>query len=650
MMGADETPERFLTGPHESERRSDSWIAYPEPVKRFGTFGLVLLVACTDAPATPEPDASADGSAPDAAASDAGLADASDAGDAGPTDPFPETLVGNDVPAKRVGMFYLVWHAPAAAAMDAILSQNGTPLNLEQVIRSNGAAKYADVYEKWGVEGKAVSLYWMAKPKLGYYCIYRARPNETGAVPDCKNIGATLGTHAAQLVGAGIDHVVIDATNLIDVDPGGGDLLQRRPIEVLFEEWAKLRAQGKKTPQIAVWNAIPPSAVQWQSYLALYQKPEYDGLILHDAKTKKKVFFAVDSQDARAPDPAKIAAFQNAGIEVQRMWTIASTNAAVDRWAFMSYCQAAGKDTTSIVGAGACDQPWTPKSTLGSAVAVAPSFQTGYGSLPWGAAGKLGGLTFRRQWATAFAHMPDWVFVSGWNELVAQPQPSPYGSDPFAKSVGLERDPEGGKLFVDTFGAELGRDIEPTEEYGSAYYDLLQSCTRVFRSNVAKSATGCNFANEPCCATDVPYVNVWALRHDGLKDVLLTTSVSEKTSVLGNGYREVCSRYGTPSVFCVKAAEASTPLAPFVIHAAAAPGRKALYRCLVSPRHFYSLDPQCEGQTAEAPIGFLAQAPTGEMPRRLERCFDGVTGEHTLSVGFACPAGTTDEGTLGFVR
>ncbi|CAN5618791.1 hypothetical protein BH09MYX1_BH09MYX1_13950 [soil metagenome] len=609
---------------------------------------LLSVVACAEASNLDPNDA---GVSPDGATSDVVSTDAAkDAQDAAPADPFTETLVGNDVPDQRVGMFYLVWHAPAATAMDAIASQKGTQLNLEDVIKGNGTVHYSDVYEKYGVEGQAVALYWMVKPKLGYYCIYRARQGETGAVPDCKNVTATLTTHAAELVAAGIDHIVVDATNLVDNDPSGGDLLQRRPIEVLFEEWAKLRAQGKKTPQIAVWNAIPAGAVQWTSYLALYQKPEYDGLVLHDKKTKKKVFFAVDSQDSRAPLPANVAAFENAGIEVQRMWTIPTTNATVDRWAFMSYCQASGKDTTSIIGAGACNQPYTPKSTVGSVVAVAPSFQTGYGRLPNGSAGKLGGTTFRRQWATAFGVMPDWVFVSGWNELVAQPQPNPFTGDPFARSVGLERDPEGQKLFVDTFGAELGRDIEPTEEYGSTYYDLLSSCTRVFRKNALTKTTGCTDANESCCATTNDFVNVYALRHDPSKDVLLTTSPSEKSSVVANGFREVCTRYGTPSIFCLKPDEPSTPVAPFIAYGSAAAGRKPIYRCLAGPRHFYSLDAQCEGQTIEAAIAYLAQAPSGEMPRRMQRCYDPNGGEHTFAVGFACPAGMADEGTLGFVR
>src|SRR5512140_2061944 len=44
----------------------------------------------------------------DAGTDAAALADAD--ADAGPdADPFPQTLVGGDVPDRRVGMFYLVW-------------------------------------------------------------------------------------------------------------------------------------------------------------------------------------------------------------------------------------------------------------------------------------------------------------------------------------------------------------------------------------------------------------------------------------------------------------------------------------------------------------------------------------------------------------
>lgn len=589
----------------------------------------------------------------DAALTDGGSTDAiADAPNDG--DPIAESLVGADVPDHRLAMFYLVWHAPAATVMDVIAARDGGVRHtLEDVIRSGGALKYADVYQRYGVEAQAVGLYYNVQPTLGYYCIYRGRTPDGGVVPDCPNISATLATHAAQLIAAGVDSIVVDATNLTDIDAGSGDLLQLRPFEVLLEEWAKLRAQGKKTPQVAIWNAVPDKAVEWQSLLALYQNAAYDGLLYRDKKSGKKVFFVVDSAGALAPDPANVKSLEDAGLLVQRMWTIDKTDAAIDRWAFMAACRLAnGVPTTSIVGEGACDQAYTPKSSLGSAVAVAPSYQTGHGSLPLGAAGKLRGLTFQRQWATALGVMPDTVFVSGWNELVAQPQINPFTGDPFAKSVGLERDPDGRVLFVDTFGAEYGRDIEPTVELGSATYDLLRSCARVYRKNAMAHTTGCHEAGEPCCDPSIAalYTNVYALRNDGANDTLLTTSASEKTSLTGSGWREVCVRSGTGSIFCTKPNEASTPLGPFVAFSGPGAGRHAVMRCLAGAKHFFTTDAACEGQTVEAPLAYVADAPSGEMPRRLQRCFASATSEHSIALGFDCPAGTTDEGTLGWVR
>ncbi len=34
--------------------------------------------------------------------------------------------------------------------------------------------------------------------------------------------------------------------------------------------------------------------------------------------------------------------------------------------------------------------------------------------------GDLSGLTLRTQWQTAFVKKPQWVFVTGWNEHIAQ--------------------------------------------------------------------------------------------------------------------------------------------------------------------------------------------------------------------------------------
>jgi len=60
--------------------------------------------------------------------------------------------------------------------------------------------------------------------------------------PDCPGYRGTLARHAQQLVAAGVDHVLVDMTNMPFYSPTA-DAIQLRPFEVLVEEWAALRAQ-----------------------------------------------------------------------------------------------------------------------------------------------------------------------------------------------------------------------------------------------------------------------------------------------------------------------------------------------------------------------------------------------------------------------
>lgn len=603
----------------------------------LGLLGASALASCADSEGRVEQDSPSPGGEPVAE-------------EAAPL--VAQSLVGRDVPSKRIGILYSVWHAPAADALRRVANKGGAQLAVEDLIRTGVPS--TDVYARWGIDAasEAMSFFYQARPSLGFYCLYRARPGEAGLIPDCPGISTTAARHAELLVAAGVDHVVVDATNLTGLD-GPGQLLQLRPAEVLFEEWAKLRRAGKKTPQIAVWHAVPTGSTQWTGYAKLYQNADYDGLVMRDRVSGKKVFFAVDPPDAaRFPDASILQQLASNGgrndVLVQRMWTIDQTDSNVDRWAFMAPCRSGAASTTSIVGAGACNQPYTPRSALGSAVSVGSSYQTSYASLPFAAAGKLSGLTFARQWQTAFAMRPDYVFISGWNEFTAQPQPNPFPSNPYAASMGLERDAYGRYLFVDVHGMEYGRELEPSTHYGSYYYEMLKSCAKLWKGG----ATSCSNASEACCRplTAGDWTHVHVLRNAGAKDTLLTTSAVEKAAVLGSAWREVCARSGTPSVTCVNPNEPASPSGPFLAYAKAAAGRRPLYRCLVGSGHFYSLDSRCEGQRVEGVLAYLADRPTGETPRRATRCYDRMTGEHTVAVGYDCPGGMSQEGVLGWVR
>ncbi len=106
-----------------------------------------------------------------------------------------------------------------------------------------------------------------------------------------------------------------------------------------------------------------------------------------------------------------------------------------------------------------------PRAAHGTSLTVSPSYQLSYASLPFRAAGYMGGLTLRRQFEKAFAMSEpsaatplDLLLVGAFNEHIAQPQPNPFSSDAAAISMGFEGDAFNRNLWVDTFGAWQGGD------------------------------------------------------------------------------------------------------------------------------------------------------------------------------------------------
>ena len=364
---------------------------------------------------------------------------------------------------RRVGIVYEPWHAPAYWFM----RQNSTvPLSVEEIVRANGSRVLSDIFPPPHNLDQGMGFWWHATPAGGRYCIYRKRDDEeVGYVPDCPNITQTLTRQASELVGAGIDFVVVDSTNAFTCSgsvpdtchatsrldgPGclgmscQGDVLELRPTEVLFEEWAKLRAAGTPTPQIAVWANIPSFSAQnrtatlWQHYLdrlyglsphlliapthrlpscaprsacvcsyfnATYQQLD---LVFVDEFRNQPVFF-VPANPVFPPDLGIREKIRARGVAVVDMWAnIATSDYAQGKWVFMSPCTTpdTGAMTTSVVGLRSCNQRVTTGSPIGrrgTALTVSPSYQMNYASLPFQAAGKLGGLTLRAQFQQAFA-------------------------------------------------------------------------------------------------------------------------------------------------------------------------------------------------------------------------------------------------------
>ena len=143
--------------------------------------------------------------------------------------------------------------------MARVASGGAAQLTTELVIQSAGTKTLDDVYASLN---QSFDIY-NAQPALGFYCLYRARPGQTPPLPDCVNISETARAHADLLSSAGFDYVAVDVTNWPRADVGGAtDVSVLRPTEVVFGEWAALRAAGVATPSIAGGPCSPAGSTR----------------------------------------------------------------------------------------------------------------------------------------------------------------------------------------------------------------------------------------------------------------------------------------------------------------------------------------------------------------------------------------------------
>eukprot|EP00698_Gefionella_okellyi_P004374 TRINITY_DN14044_c0_g1_i1.p1 TRINITY_DN14044_c0_g1~~TRINITY_DN14044_c0_g1_i1.p1 ORF type:complete len:564 (-),score=86.07 TRINITY_DN14044_c0_g1_i1:59-1750(-) len=551
-------------------------------------------------------------------------------------------LLISTVTAVKVGILYEVWHTPASNGYRTILEQGHENVCATEVIQSNGTLILSDCAEKYGVD--TASFLYHVKPELGYYCIYSRRATDPAStVPDCLNINSTLHTHATMLAGAGVDYVVVDGTNWPDPGEPGQltDIFLLRPTEVLLSEWFALRSSGVATPQVAMWCPIWPASTVWKYWITLFQSdPRYMSMVVRDPTSNKPVLFVT----ATNVDQSILTQIDAAGWVVVQMWALLSPEQfASGVWSFFSPCRAGNQQTSSVANEP-CEQLVTEKSPLGSQMSVSPSYQLNYGSVFGGAPGKLRGRTFGLQFHNVLQNQPDHLFISSFNEFVAQPQPNPSKANT-AFSMGIPWDPEARNMWVDTWGSEYSRDIEPSLQRGDFDFRLMQSCLRVLRTG----ARSCTDSAELCCNVTQPqYNNVFASVHT------VTNNHRLSLSHLDGQWREVCTPFVGPTTFCVDPSLTQGQGGPFIVWSRppddVAPTQVSpLYSCMAGSMYFFTCQPNCEGQQLDVQLGWLATVRTPEMPRALNRCYDRSSGVHFHSLDIACPTGQF-ESTLGYVR
>lgn len=450
----------------------------------------------------------------------------------------------------------------------------------------------------------------------------------------------------------GIDYINVDVTNWPMVNVGT-DVSVLRPIEVLFEEWLKLRRQGIPTPQIAVWPCSPRNSTTWKYLLDnVYANASYDELI-YKQNGKKVVFLPYNSGCYNAEEEQLI--LSNGGKKdtvTVKMWALfKEKDYNNDVWGFFSPCLSNKQYTTSVVGNQKCDQYVSRKNFISAPteITASPSYQITAAALPFSAVGKFRGLTIQKQFEKILSNPNvQHVFVSSYNEHIGGREQIPIKSN-LAYCMGLPNDSQKSQVWVDTYAYEFSRDMEPSVEGGSLAWMLLASCVSLYKQ-------GKSCADAPtaiCCSTkdkDI-FQNIWSLQNKQGDDFLITESDAEKTQLVKQGWKEICHPIAGPASFCVDTGMTDGRQGPFIIYKVNQTEFTPLYRCLSAQgKHFISTAANCEGQKTERLLGYISKQRGGETLRSIKRCrtAQDPSSPKTHSLDLDCDVADSD--ILGFVR
>lgn len=323
---------------------------------------------------------------------------------------------------RTVGIFYFLW-----------LGQHGQagPFDITRLLAADPENP------KWGPQG--VFHHW-GEPELGYY------------VSDSEFV---IRRHCFMLNDAGIDTLIFDTTNAVTYSG---------VYPILCKVYAELRSQGHRTPQFCFVTHSSAQKTIEILYRDLYSKNMYPDLWF---RWKGKPLILGDDWEGLAP-------------EIREFFTIRKC------WAW-TY----GKDTWQWLDHSENRYGWHESAEkpeeLAVCVAEHPTTNIGRsfraGRQPainlYGLTGTEGqGLFFDEQIHRALAIGPEFAFVTGWNEWVAQRFVQKEG-EPAGSLLGRKM-PAGHSFFVDTYNQEYSRDIEPmtgghTDNY---YYQLVDFVRR----------------------------------------------------------------------------------------------------------------------------------------------------------------------------
>lgn len=268
------------------------------------------------------------------------------------------------------------------------------------------------------------SFHYWSEPAQGYY-----RSTDEAAIR--RNL--TL------LQKAGVDFLVLDYTYISGATTPEGDfwnIYVQYPMVALLDTMVRMRAEGQKTPYVAIWpNTVDTFETMYERF---YGVEKWKDCFVY---WKGKPFILHWSYQTSETDLFTTRAMYGLQKRVK-----------AGQW---SYLEADNGLTVAY------DTDGNPEH-----VGVSVATQETYMSNTATAHGRQGGRFWNAQWQTAFRVRPKIVTLTWWNEWCAQ-----------LYRVGDKY------IFTDNFNQEYSRDIEPMKGgHGDLYYRWLCEYIRAYKA------------------------------------------------------------------------------------------------------------------------------------------------------------------------
>lgn len=392
-----------------------------------------------------------------------------------------EVMVPQDMTSdKQVGLFYFLWQGTEG---DQPVYDNTDILSRiqlsETVIRVGEDQHPALRYEDWQAAGGGAKgqFHWWGQPLFGYY--------------DMRDEWV-ISRHLRMIAQAGVDFIVLDQTNGV----------RRGYVErilTIFRVADRLRRGGVRVPQIAVMAYDDGPATVNTLYHEVYEPhPEWADLFYHWNGHEKPVMFDnIESYSKSARfmiDTAQKLASYDEGVtdmfEIRDVSFPHETKNSAYAGKGLLYMDFRDELTPvsdeddggySFLNVSVAEICWWGNS-IRNVLAETPDHSRnwdGQRNREWHGEPDAWrhGYNFAREWRVVMEKDPDMVFITGWNEWIAQ----------------LQVRANGYISLIDNADINNSRDIEPMSGgYGDNYY--LQMCRYIAQfkyGDVEAAACGC---------------------------------------------------------------------------------------------------------------------------------------------------------------